>query len=137
MGGAERGTGLPLCYRGGHSGEMKNDLELRTKRFALDVIKFITSLKPSRPTDVIARQLLKSGTSIGANYREAVRAESRPDFIHKLAICEKEAAETEYWIEILVESGLGSAEACRQLLRECRELIAILVARSRTAKSRL
>jgi hypothetical protein len=67
----------------GHYAEMKNDLEVRTKRFALDVIKFVTSLKLSRPVEVIARQVLKSGTSIGANYREATRAESRSDFIGK------------------------------------------------------
>jgi hypothetical protein len=59
------------------------------KRFALDVISFVTSVKPSRPAGVLGRQLLKSGTAIGANYREAVRAESRQDFIHKLAICER------------------------------------------------
>ncbi len=116
---------------------MKNDLELRTKRFALDVINFVASVKPSRPADVIGRQLLKSGTSIGANYREATRAESRNDFIHKLAICEKEAAETEYWIELFAESHLAPAKTCETLLKECRELIAIIVASSRTAKSHL
>lgn len=116
---------------------MKNDLEVRTKRFALDVIKFVTSLKLSRPVEVMARQVLKSGTSIGANYREATRAESRSDFIHKLAICEKEAAETEYWIEIFDESRLASEERCDELRRECRELLAIIVASIRTAKSRL
>lgn len=68
-----------------HLVDMNNDLEVRTKMFALDVIKFVTSLKLSRPVEVITRQVLKSGTSIGANYREATRAESRSDFIHKLA----------------------------------------------------
>jgi four helix bundle protein len=116
---------------------MKNDLEVRTKMFALDVIKFVTSLKLSRPVEVITRQVLKSGTSIGANYREATRAESRSDFIHKLAICEKEAAETEYWLEIFAESRLAPSERCEHLLKECRELIAIIVASIRTAKSHL
>ena len=121
-----------------HYRDMKrNPLEVRTKRFALDVIKFVTSLRPSRPVDVITRQVLKSGTSIGANYREAMRAESRSDFIHKLAICEKEAAETEYWLELLAESGLAAPERCESLLSECRELIAIIVASVRTAKLRL
>ena len=115
----------------------KNPLEIRTKRFALDVIKFVASLKPSRPAEVIGRQILKSGTSIGANYREATRAESRSDFIHKLAICEKEAAETEYWLEFFAESGLAASERCESLLAECHELIAIIVASIRTAKSRL
>jgi four helix bundle protein len=88
----------------------------------------------SRPVEVIARQVLKSGTSIGANYREATRAESRSDFIHKLAICEKEAAETGYWLEVFAESQLASVARCNQLLEECRELIAIIVASIRTAK---
>ena len=121
-----------------HAADMKkNPLETRTKRFALDVIKFVASLKPSRPAKVIARQVLKSGTSVGANYREATRAESRSDFIHKLAICEKEAAETEYWLELLAESRLAPLEQCDELLRECSELLAIIVASIRTAKSRL
>jgi four helix bundle protein len=128
---------LPRACHVAHSDRMKNDLELRTKRFALDVVSFVTSVKPSRPADVLSRQLLKSGTSIGANYREAARAESRNDFIHKLAICEKEAAETEYWIELFAESRLAGAETCETLLKECRELIAFIVDSSRTAKSHL
>lgn len=128
---------LPLPSLVGHSVRMKNDLELRTKRFALDVINFVARVKSSRPSDVLSRQVLKSGTSIGANYREAARAESRNDFIHKLAICEKEAAETEYWIELFAESNLAPTKTCETLLKECRELIAIIVASSRTAKSHL
>jgi len=120
-----------------HSDGMKNDLEQRTKRFALDVISFTTSVNASRAADVLIRQLLKSGTSSGANYREAARAESRGDFIHKLAICEKEAAETEYWLDLFAESRLAPAGTCETLLKECRELIAIIVASSRTAKSHL
>ena len=72
---------------------MKNELELRTKRFALEVIGFVGQLPKSKASDVLSYQLLKSGTSIGANYREANRAQSHEDFIHKIAICEKEAAE--------------------------------------------
>jgi len=115
---------------------MRNDLEVRTKRFALDVIAFVTSLKRSKAADVITHQLLKSATSIGANYREAARAQSRDDFIYKLAICEKEAAETEYWIELIADAQLADSSACERLLQECRELIAILVASSKTAKAR-
>ena len=81
-------------------------------------------------------QLLKSGTSIGANYREANRAQSHDDFIHKIAICEKEAAETEYWLELLIESGVANPGTCDDLLREAPELLAIFVASGRTAKSR-
>ena len=115
---------------------MKAELELRTKRFALAVIASVGDLKKSKAADVIGYQLLKSGTSIGANYREANRAQSHDDFIHKIAICEKEAAETEYWLELLIESGVANPGTCDDLLREAGELLAIFVASGRTAKSR-
>jgi four helix bundle protein len=77
---------------------MKKDLERRTKRFALSVIQIVGKMPRTKVSDVIGYQLLKSGTSIGANYREAARAQSRDDFIHKIGICEKETSETEYWL---------------------------------------
>src|SRR5438477_3283697 len=86
---------------------MKEDLESRTKRYALSVIALMSRLPKNKATDVIGYQLLRSGTSIGANYREASRGLSRDDFIYKIGICEKEAAETQYWLELLVESGLA------------------------------
>ena len=82
---------------------MKKELEARTKRFALSVIELVVKLRRGKASDIIGYQLLKSGTSIGANYREANRAESHDDFIHKVGICEKEAAET----EILAGTGAG------------------------------
>ena len=112
---------------------MKKELELRTKRFALAVIKLVSDLPRSRNAEVLGRQLLRSGTSIGANYREANRAASKSDFIHKLSICEKEAAETEYWLELLRESGI-TREGADALLREAGELLAIFVASGRTAE---
>jgi len=114
---------------------MKKELERRTKKFALRIINLISQLPKKRVADVLGHQLLKSGTSIGANYREANRAQSREDFIHKIAICEKEAAETEYWLELLSEANLARAETLPQLLKESRELLAIFVASGRTAKS--
>jgi four helix bundle protein len=114
---------------------MKKDLEKRTKQFALQIINLVARLQKSKAADVLGYQLLKSGTSIGANYREANRAQSREDFIHKIAICEKEAAETEYWLELLVEGSLLPAEALQLLLEESRELLAIFVASGRTAKT--
>jgi four helix bundle protein len=114
---------------------MQNELELRTKRFALAVIEFIGGVPKCRVTDVLGYQLLKSGTSVGANYREAVRAQSRDDFIHKISICEKEAAETEYWLELFLESNVASAASSAPLLTEIRELLAIFVASGKTAKS--
>jgi four helix bundle protein len=74
--------------------DMKKELEARTKRFALSIIHVMEKLPRSKTADVIGYQLLKSGTSIGANYREANRAQSRDDFIHKVGICEREASET-------------------------------------------
>jgi four helix bundle protein len=113
----------------------KKELEARTKRFALCVIEFVGKLPRSKASDVIGYQLVKSGTSIGANYREANRAQSHDDFIHKLAICEKEAAETEYWLELAVEANLVGPDSTEELLREVRELLAIFVASGRTAKA--
>ena len=115
---------------------MKKDPELRTKRFALEVICFVSSLPKSKAADVLGYQLLKSGTSVGANYREAGRAQSHDDFIHKIAICEKEAAETEYWLELLIESGVSNQMSAEQLLKEAGELLAICVASGKTAKAR-
>jgi len=84
---------------------MEKDLEQRTKRFALAAIKLVGSLPRSAASDVLGRQLLRSATSIGANYREANRAVSRPDFTNKIGTIQKEAAETQYWLELLIESG--------------------------------
>jgi four helix bundle protein len=82
-------------------------------------------LPRSKTADVIGYQLLKSGTSIGANYREANRAQSRDDFIHKVGICEKDASETEYWLELAEVADLVAPTASEKLLREVRELLAI------------
>ncbi len=114
----------------------KNDLEQRTKQFALNVINFVANLPKAKATDVIGYQLLKSGTSIGANYREANRAESHDDFIHKIGIVEKETSESQYWLELLEESSVEDTERSAKLLRECRELMAIFTAIGRTAKIR-
>jgi len=82
-------------------------------------------------------QLLKSATSIGANYREASRAESRRDFVHKVAIVEKEAAESLYWIELFNEAMIARPEQTQPLLDECNELVAIFTKMGRTAKAKL
>lgn len=113
----------------------RQELEKRTKQFALTIIALVAKLPRDRASDVLARQLLRSGTSIGANYREAARAQSHDDFIHKTAICEKEAAETEYWLELIFDSRICREEGCDKALQEVRELIAIFVSSGRTAKS--
>jgi four helix bundle protein len=119
-----------------HNRSMKKELESRTKKFALRVIKLVNALPRSRVANVLANQILRSGTSIGANYREANRAQSREDFIHKIAVCEKEADETEYWLELLVEAKLIKQSMLDPLIAECRELLAIFVTSGRTAKRR-
>jgi len=113
----------------------RHELELRTKRFALDSIRAVSLLRPSRANDVVGRQLLKSATSVGANYREAVHAESRADFAHKIAVVAKEASETQYWLELLMESGERS-EAIDQLWRECDELLRIFISSRKTARAK-
>jgi four helix bundle protein len=101
------------------------DLEQRTKKFSLAVIRYASRLSRSREVDILARQLLRSATSIGANYREANRGVSRADFVNKIGIIQKEAAETQYWLELLIESGLGAIAGSNDLLQEASELLAI------------
>ena len=114
----------------------KEDLEKRTKLFALNIIKFVSSLPKSKITDVIGYQLLKAGTSVGANYREANRAESRNDFIHKIGIVEKEASESQYWLELCDDANIGEPEELKSLLGECSELLAIFTRIGKTTKFR-
>jgi len=114
---------------------MKTELEERTKKFAVRVVKAVGGFSKTSEGQIIGRQLLKSGTSIGANYREANRAESRDDFIHKVGIAEKEAAETIYWLEICQETRLGNKEIMDGLHKEAGELLAILITIGRKAKS--
>ena len=114
----------------------KRALEQKTKTFALRVIHFVAQLRRNRISDTWGTQLLRSATSIGANYREANRAQSRNDFIHKIALAEKEAAETLYWLELFEESGIGNSDARRWLLEESNALLAIFTSIGRTTKSR-
>ncbi len=114
----------------------KADLEKRTKEFALRLISFVADLPKNKVTDVIGYQVLKAGTSIGANYREANRAESRNDFIHKNAIVENEAAETQYWLELSEGSRTGNPADLRWLREESTGLLAIFTSIGRTTKSK-
>ena len=112
------------------------DLEQRTKRFALRVIRFVAAFPRNKVSDVIGYQLLKAATSIGANYREANRAESKADFVHKIGIVEKEAPETQYWLELCDEAPVGDPGERRELRAESGELLAIFTTTGRTAKAR-
>jgi len=114
----------------------KNDLLNRTKQFALRVIRLVECLPKGRTADVIGRQLLRSGTSVGANYRSACRARSKADFIAKMGIVEEEADESRFWMELLVEAGIVRPEKLADLMNEADELIAIIVASIRTARKR-
>ena len=112
-----------------------SDLANRTKRFALEVIRLYSRLPKSTEAQVIGRQVLRSGTSVGAQYREAIRAKSVADFINKVEGSLQELEETQYWFELLDEGGIiVDAAALRALMKEADELIAILVSSVRTAK---
>jgi four helix bundle protein len=113
----------------------KVELEKRTKQFAIRIIKFPTTLPYGKTGDIIRYQLVKARTSVGANYREANRAESRNDFIHKIGIVEKEASESQYWLEICDETKLGDKHQRDWLLAESAELVAIFTSAGRTAKA--
>jgi len=115
----------------------KSTLEQRTKGFALRIISFVSTLPKNKVGDVIGYQLTDSGTSVGANYREANRAESRRDFIHKIGIVEKECAETEYWLELCQEANIGDPVERQWLLKESGELLAIFTRIGKTSKDRL
>jgi four helix bundle protein len=114
----------------------RKELERRTKEFALRIIKFVASLPKNKITDILGYQLLGSGTSVGANYREANRAESRRDFVHKIGVVEKECSESQYWLEIFEETDIGDVEERRWLLKESGELLAIFTSIGRSAKKR-
>ena len=112
-----------------------SDLANRTKRFALDVIRLYSRLPKSTEAQVIGRQMLRSGTSVGAQYREAIRAKSVADFINKVEGSLQELEETQYWFELLDESKIAvDASSLKSLMQEADELTAILVASVRTAK---
>ena len=112
---------------------MKTELEARTLDFAVRIIAFSDTLPKANSGLIVGRHLVKAGTSIGANYREAGRAESKADFIHKVGIAEKEAAETEYWLLVCHHANLSSTSV-DELLDESRQLLAIFTTIGRNAK---
>ena len=112
------------------------NLKQRTKEFALQVIRLTEALPQSRTADVIGRQLLRSGTSVAANYRAASRAKSPADFIAKMGIVEEEADESLFWMELLADAKLVPQERLAPLMKEANELVAITVASINTAKQR-
>ena len=111
-------------------------LRKRTKAFALRIIEFVQKLPDNKVGHVIGRQLLRSGTSVGANYRAALRARSRAEFIAKMGIVEEEADESLYWMELLEESWTTRNEMILSLMKEADELLAMTVASIKTARQR-
>ena len=114
----------------------KEEFKQRTKRFALQIIEFVQKLPISSITAIISRQLLRCGTSVGANYRAACRAKSKADFIAKMGIVEEEADETLYWFELLVEADIVQHEDVAHLMAEGDEILAIVVSSIRTARTK-
>ena len=110
------------------------DLLERTKRYALNIIKLVASLPNTREANLIGTQLLKAGTSVGANYREANRARSKAEFRAKIGIVEQESDESLYWLEVLKESGIASGKLLEELLVEADELVAIFTTIGRRSK---
>ena len=115
---------------------MQEEIKRRTKRIGLEVIKLIDELPNKSSARAIGNQIIRSSTSIGANYRAACRAKSTADFVNKLKIVEEETDETIYWLEVLVESGLVLKERLSVLLSETNEVLSIIVASINTIKNR-
>ena len=113
------------------------ELAIRTKEFALRVIRHFCSLPKTTQAQILGKQVLRSGTSIGANYREAKRSRSKAEFIAKIGDCLKELDETSYWLELLVESGLVNSSKLVVLQDECDQLIAIFTTISKRTKERV
>ena len=105
--------------------EFSKDLEKRTRRFAVSIIELSVTLPDTPEGKVVRNQLTKCGTSIGANYREANRSRSKADFKNKIVICETEASETQFWLEVIVEVAWKTWEQVQPDYEECSELLAI------------
>ncbi len=114
--------------------EFGKELEKRTRRFAVEIIHMSGSLPSSSEMNVIRNQLTKSGTSIGANYREANHSRSRSDFFHRIKICETESNETCFWLEVLDDLNIGNQEKVRHCLSVSSEFLAIFTSISNGSK---
>jgi four helix bundle protein len=111
-----------------------SDLRERTKQFALRIIQLAAMMPRTREADIVARQMVKSGTSVGANYREATRARSKAEFSAKVGVVEQEADETLYWLEIVRECGWVNSELEGRLATEADELVAIFTTIGKRSK---
>ena len=110
------------------------NLKERTKAFALEVIALVEDLPGGRSADAIGNQLIRSGASVGANYRAACRARSKREFLAKLGIVEEEADESQFWLDLVIARGLADTDRVTRLREEARQLVAIVIASIRTAR---
>lgn len=114
-----------------------NILKEKSYNFALLIIKLCQKIAAEKREFVLSKQIIKSGTSIGANVEEANQGESKKDFIHKLGIAQKEAHETHYWLRLLTDSGYIDKILSTSLIADCEELIKLITASIKTAKNNL
>jgi four helix bundle protein len=111
----------------------ERELLQRTKQFALRIFKLVGALPQTIQGRAVAAQLIRSGTSVAANYRAACRARSKPEFIAKLGVVEEEADESAFWLELIMETNLLSASKVEPLLSEASEIVAIMASSKKTA----
>ena len=110
------------------------DLKDRTRAFALAIVRLVDDLPRGRSADVVGHQLLRAGTSVGANYRAACRARTRKEFLSRLGIVEEEADEAQFWLDLVMARGFVDAGRASSLREEARQLVAIVVSSIRTAR---
>jgi len=111
----------------------ERELLQRTKQFALRIFKLVGALPQTIQGRAVAAQLIRSGTSVAANYRAACRARSKPEFVARLGVVEEEADETSFWLELIIETGLLRAAKVKSLLIEANEIVAIMASSKKTA----
>lgn len=111
------------------------EMKRRTKAYAVRIIRLVDALPNTRVCNGLAQQLLSCGTSVGANYRAVCRAKSLPDFINKLRIVEEECDESLFWMELLIDTGKMRAPRLKSLMKEGQEILAIVVASAKTART--
>lgn len=116
--------------------QQAEQLKQRTKQLALAILGLSRDLPRTDDARILGRQLLRSGTSLAANYRAACRSRSKAEFISKMSVVVEETDETEFWLELLTESGTVASERTAELLREVRELLAVFADSRRTARGR-
>lgn len=111
------------------------ELQWMTRSLAIETVRFVESLNTSMTQNIIGKQLLRSGTSVGANYRAAIRSKSPADFVAKMGIVEEEADECMYWMELLVETGTVKSDQVHRLQNLANQILAMTVTSIKTARS--